>query len=135
MLVLKHKQCIRLLNAREQFKVLQLIVCSLGLAAFPNSPAPSTSADRTVSLQRLCLIFAAGVELGGALKNVLAIACGISDGVGCGNNGRAALITRGLNEITRIAAAKGANPLTMLGLAGMGDLVLTCTGRRGITNG
>ncbi|KAK9820514.1 hypothetical protein WJX72_011174 [[Myrmecia] bisecta] len=70
----------------------------------------------------------AGVELGGALKNVLAIACGISDGLGFGNNGRAALITRGLVEITRLAVALGAHPLTMGGLAGMGDLVLTCTG-------
>ncbi|GFR46634.1 hypothetical protein Agub_g8245, partial [Astrephomene gubernaculifera] len=70
----------------------------------------------------------AGVELGGALKNVLAIACGISDGLGFGNNGRAALITRGLYEITKLAVARGAHPLTMSGLAGMGDLVLTCTG-------
>ncbi|KAG2437401.1 hypothetical protein HXX76_006053 [Chlamydomonas incerta] len=69
-----------------------------------------------------------GVELGGALKNVLAIACGISDGMGFGNNTRAALITRGLYEITKLAVARGANPLTMSGLAGMGDLVLTCTG-------
>eukprot|EP00201_Polytomella_parva_P000348 CAMPEP_0175085948 /NCGR_PEP_ID=MMETSP0052_2-20121109/28962_1 /TAXON_ID=51329 ORGANISM="Polytomella parva, Strain SAG 63-3" /NCGR_SAMPLE_ID=MMETSP0052_2 /ASSEMBLY_ACC=CAM_ASM_000194 /LENGTH=367 /DNA_ID=CAMNT_0016358047 /DNA_START=229 /DNA_END=1332 /DNA_ORIENTATION=+ len=69
-----------------------------------------------------------GVELGGALKNVLAIACGISDGLGFGNNARAALITRGLYEITKLAVCRGANPLTMSGLAGMGDLVLTCTG-------
>eukprot|EP00879_Flechtneria_rotunda_P014388 GHRR01015035.1.p1 GENE.GHRR01015035.1~~GHRR01015035.1.p1 ORF type:complete len:328 (+),score=74.40 GHRR01015035.1:273-1256(+) len=69
-----------------------------------------------------------GVELGGALKNVLAIACGISDGLNMGNNARAALITRGLNEITRLAVALGSNPLTLGGLAGMGDLVLTCTG-------
>lgn len=69
-----------------------------------------------------------GVELGGALKNVLAIACGISDGCGYGCNGRAALITRGLNEMSRLAVALGAHPLTMGGLAGMGDLVLTCTG-------
>lgn len=69
-----------------------------------------------------------GIELGGALKNVLAIACGISDGLGYGHNARAALITRGLTEITRLAVALGAHPLTMGGLAGMGDLVLTCTG-------
>ena len=69
-----------------------------------------------------------GVEVGAALKNVLAIACGISDGAGLGTNARAALITRGLNEMTRLAVARGANPLTMMGLAGMGDLVLTCTG-------
>lgn len=69
-----------------------------------------------------------GVCVGGSLKNVMAIACGVSDGVGLGANARAALITRGLAEITRLAVALGANPLTMAGLAGMGDLVLTCTG-------
>ena len=69
-----------------------------------------------------------GVELGGALKNVIAIAAGSADGLGFGHNARAALITRGLAEITRIAMRMGANPLTLAGLAGMGDLVLTCTG-------
>jgi len=69
-----------------------------------------------------------GVEIGAALKNVLAIACGVSDGAGLGTNARAALITRGLAEITRVAVARGANPLTLMGLAGLGDLVLTCTG-------
>lgn len=69
-----------------------------------------------------------GVELGGALKNVVAIAAGIADGLGFGHNTRAGLITRGLAEISRLAIAKGANPLTLAGLAGMGDLVLTCTG-------
>ena len=68
------------------------------------------------------------MELGGALKNVLAIACGISDGLGFGHNARAALITRGLAEMTRLAVALGAHPLTCGGLSGMGDLVLTCTG-------
>lgn len=71
---------------------------------------------------------AVGVAIGGSLKNVMAIACGVSDGAGLGANARAALITRGLAEITRLAVALGANPLTMAGLAGMGDLVLTCTG-------
>ena len=69
-----------------------------------------------------------GVELGGPLKNVVAIAAGISDGLGFGTNARAALITRGLAEITRLAVKMGAKPLTMSGLAGLGDLVLTCTG-------
>jgi glycerol-3-phosphate dehydrogenase (NAD(P)+) len=69
-----------------------------------------------------------GVEIGAALKNVLAIACGVSDGAGLGTNARAALITRGLAEMTRLAVARGAQPLTMMGLAGLGDLVLTCTG-------
>ncbi|MDE3129144.1 MAG: NAD(P)-dependent glycerol-3-phosphate dehydrogenase, partial [Gemmatimonadota bacterium] len=69
-----------------------------------------------------------GVELGGALKNVMAVATGIHDGVGLGYNSRAALITRGLAEMTRLGAALGANPATFAGLAGLGDLVLTCTG-------
>ncbi|MCS6900013.1 MAG: NAD(P)H-dependent glycerol-3-phosphate dehydrogenase [Myxococcales bacterium] len=69
-----------------------------------------------------------GVELGGALKNVIAIAAGAGDGMGFGHNSRAAVITRGLNELAKLAVAKGANPLTIAGLAGMGDLVLTCTG-------
>ena len=70
----------------------------------------------------------AGVECGGALKNVIAIAAGASDGLGFGYNTRAMLITRGLAEIARLAVARGGNPLTLAGLAGMGDLVLTCTG-------
>jgi len=69
----------------------------------------------------------AGVELGGALKNVVAIASGISDGLGLGNNARAALITRGLAEMRRLGAAMGAREKTFSGLSGMGDLVLTCT--------
>jgi glycerol-3-phosphate dehydrogenase (NAD(P)+) len=69
-----------------------------------------------------------GVEVGGALKNVIAIAAGACDGLGFGHNTRAALITRGLAELTRLAVAKGGNVLTLAGLAGMGDLVLTCTG-------
>ena len=69
-----------------------------------------------------------GVELGGALKNVIAIAAGVVDGLGFGHNTRAALITRGLAEITRLGVALGADPLTLAGLAGMGDLILTCTG-------
>lgn len=69
-----------------------------------------------------------GVEMCGAVKNVLAIASGFSDGMNFGLDARAALITRGLAEITRLAIKKGANPLTMSGLAGIGDLVLTCTG-------
>lgn len=69
-----------------------------------------------------------GVELGGALKNVLAIASGISDSLGLGYNARAALITRGLAEMIRLGEAMGANPKTFSGLSGVGDLVLTCTG-------
>ncbi len=69
-----------------------------------------------------------GVETGGALKNVMAIATGIADGLGLGENARAALITRGLAEMTRLGVALGATPATFAGLAGLGDLVLTCTG-------
>ena len=69
-----------------------------------------------------------GVEIGGALKNVVAIAVGICDGLELGLNARAAVMTRGLREITRLGVSMGADPFTFLGLAGMGDLVLTCTG-------
>src|SRR5215207_3730772 len=69
-----------------------------------------------------------GVELGGALKNVMAVASGMVEGLGLGFNSRAALITRGLAEMTRLGVALGAKPATFAGLAGLGDLVLTCTG-------
>lgn len=69
-----------------------------------------------------------GVELGGALKNIIAIAAGVCDGIGLGHNSIAALITRGLTEITRLVVASGGREQTMAGLAGLGDLVLTCTG-------
>jgi glycerol-3-phosphate dehydrogenase (NAD(P)+) len=69
-----------------------------------------------------------GVEIGGALKNVIAIGAGISDGLGLGHNALAALVTRGLAELTRLAVATGAKAETLSGLAGLGDLVLTCTG-------
>src|SRR4051812_8892303 len=69
-----------------------------------------------------------GVELGGSLKNVMAVATGIAEGLGLGFNARAALITRGLAEMTRLGSALGAEPGTFAGLAGLGDLVLTCTG-------
>jgi glycerol-3-phosphate dehydrogenase (NAD(P)+) len=69
-----------------------------------------------------------GVQLGGALKNVIAIAAGACDGLGFGHNSRAALITRGIAEMSRLATRAGANPMTIAGLAGVGDLILTCTG-------
>ncbi|MDD4650153.1 MAG: NAD(P)-dependent glycerol-3-phosphate dehydrogenase [Desulfoplanes sp.] len=69
-----------------------------------------------------------GVELGGAVKNIMAIAAGISDGLGFGHDARAALITRGLAEMSRLGRALGAQERTFMGLSGMGDLVLTCTG-------
>ncbi|MEZ5315177.1 MAG: NAD(P)H-dependent glycerol-3-phosphate dehydrogenase [Chlamydiales bacterium] len=67
-----------------------------------------------------------GVEIGGALKNIIAIACGISDGIGFGDNAKAALMTRGLHEIRKVALIKGGKPETLNGLAGMGDLCVTC---------
>ena len=70
-----------------------------------------------------------GVEIGGALKNVIAIAAGVVEGLGLGHNALAALITRGLAEIGRVAVAAGGHRDTLAGLAGMGDLVLTCTGQ------
>jgi glycerol-3-phosphate dehydrogenase (NAD(P)+) len=69
-----------------------------------------------------------GVQMGGVVKNVIAIAAGISDGLRLGNNARAALVTRGLAEMTRLAVRMGADPLTLAGLPGLGDLVLTCAG-------
>ncbi len=68
-----------------------------------------------------------GVEMGGALKNIIALGAGICEGLGYGDNGKAAFITRGLVEMTRLAVAAGANPLTLAGLAGLGDLVATCS--------
>jgi glycerol-3-phosphate dehydrogenase (NAD(P)+) len=89
---------------------------------------------RTVAALFHCLRFRTytcedivGVELGGSVKNVLAIAAGVSDGLGYGANARAALITRGLAEIMRLGARLGSQPETMMGLSGVGDLVLTCT--------
>jgi glycerol-3-phosphate dehydrogenase (NAD(P)+) len=86
------------------------------------------AALQTESFRTYTSVDVIGVEMGGALKNVIAIAAGISDGLGFGLNARSAVITRGLAEITRIAVAMGANPLTLMGLSGLGDLVLTCTG-------
>lgn len=68
-----------------------------------------------------------GVELGGALKNIIAVGAGIIDGLGYGDNAKAALITRGLAEISRLGVAMGADPLTFIGLSGVGDLIVTCT--------
>ncbi|ALC90106.1 glycerol-3-phosphate dehydrogenase [Bacillus sp. FJAT-18017] len=68
-----------------------------------------------------------GVEIGGALKNIIALAAGITDGLGFGDNAKAALMTRGLAEIARLGTKMGANPLTFSGLAGIGDLIVTCT--------
>jgi glycerol-3-phosphate dehydrogenase (NAD(P)+) len=83
----------------------------------------NTSAFRVYSSEDLI-----GVEIGGAVKNVIAVAAGVSDGLGFGANTRAALITRGIAETARLGMAMHADPLTLSGLAGLGDLVLTCTG-------
>ena len=94
----------------------------------------SAAASRVASLLRAETLRAyesadlAGVEVGGAVKNVLAIAAGASDGLDFGHNARAALITRGLAEVGRLSVAVGGRRETMMGLAGLGDLVLTCTG-------
>src|SRR5699024_10847956 len=68
-----------------------------------------------------------GIELGGALKNIIALGAGISDGLGYGDNAKAAIMTRGLAEITRLGTTLGANPLSFLGLSGVGDLIVTRT--------
>ncbi len=91
----------------------------------------SQSAARALHGSRLRVYFSsdvAGVEIGGAVKNVMAIATGIADGLGLGANARAALITRGLAEITRLGVKLGGRPETFTGLTGAGDLILTCTG-------
>ena len=102
---------------------------AVALAA--NDPAFAREAARQLHTSRL-RIYAnddlVGVEVGGAVKNVLAIATGVCDGLGLGLNSRAALMTRGLAEIARLGLALGAERQTFMGLAGMGDLILTCTG-------
>lgn len=102
--------------------------------------AVTAAADRTETAEDIQQLFngpmlrvytstdPVGVQVGGAVKNVIALAAGMSDGMELGANARAALITRGLAEVARLAAAVGADPRTISGLSGMGDLVLTCTG-------
>ncbi|HEY7861943.1 MAG TPA: NAD(P)H-dependent glycerol-3-phosphate dehydrogenase [Gemmatimonadaceae bacterium] len=95
------------------------------------TPAPAEMVQRALSGDEFRVYThddVIGVELGGALKNVVAVATGMAEGLGMGYNARAALITRGLAEMTRLGVRMGASPLTFAGLAGMGDLVLTCTG-------
>ena len=93
------------------------LACARAVAAFHHGAARIYRSDDVV-----------GVELAGAVKNVMAIAAGLSDGMALGQNARAALIARGLAEIARLGAALGARPDTFMGLSGVGDLVLTCTG-------
>ena len=110
-------------------EVAQGLPCALTLAARDADFARSTAAG--LHGGRLRVYYTTdlpGVEIGGAVKNVLAIAVGISDGMGLGQNARAALVTRGLAEIQRLGVALGANPETIMGLTGAGDLILTATG-------
>jgi glycerol-3-phosphate dehydrogenase (NAD(P)+) len=102
------------------------------VVAAAEDPSAAAETQRIFSTPRFRVYTGAdvvGVELAGALKNVIAIAAGMLDGLGLGNNPRAALITRGLAEITRLGVAMGADPLTFAGLAGMGDLILTAAGQ------
>jgi glycerol-3-phosphate dehydrogenase (NAD(P)+) len=92
--------------------------------------AVARKAQRLLNTPSLCLYTNSdviGVELGGALKNIIALGAGIADGLGYGDNAKAALITRGLTEITALGVALGANPLTFSGLTGLGDLIATCS--------
>src|SRR5207245_7584159 len=101
-----------------------VVVASKGMGAARKVP----ELVHSITLRTYTSADPVGVQLGGAVKNVMAIATGACDGLRFGMNARAALITRGLAEMTRLGVALGADPLTFLGLAGVGDLVLTCTG-------
>jgi glycerol-3-phosphate dehydrogenase (NAD(P)+) len=95
------------------------------------SPSETLTVQHAFATERLRVYSSedvVGVEMGGALKNVIAIAAGALDGLGFGHNARAGVITRGLAEIARVAMVKGGSPLTLAGLSGLGDLILTCTG-------
>jgi glycerol-3-phosphate dehydrogenase (NAD(P)+) len=110
-------------------EVARGLPCALTLAS--RDAAFAREAAAIVHGGRMRVYYSAdlvGVEIGGAVKNVMAIAAGISDGLGLGLNARAALITRGLAELARLGAALGAAPETLMGLAGAGDLILTATG-------
>jgi glycerol-3-phosphate dehydrogenase (NAD(P)+) len=110
-------------------EVARGLPCALTLAS--SSAAFARAAAATLHGGRLRVYYSAdvtGVEIGGAVKNVMAIAVGIADGLGLGQNARAALITRGLAEITRLGVALGGKAQTFMGLAGAGDLILTATG-------
>lgn len=112
--------------AREVSLKLPTAVCAASSSADDAAAVQKTFS--TPSFRVYTNTDVTGVELGGALKNVIAISSGISDGLGLGNNARAALITRGLAEMARLGMKMGANPATFSGLSGIGDLVLTCTG-------
>jgi len=126
---LREVRCGVLSGPSFALEVAQGLPCALTLAAADRDFARSAAA--LVHGARLRVYHSAdlvGVEIGGAVKNVLAIAVGICDGLGLGQNARAALITRGLAEIVRLGVALGGAPETLMGLAGAGDLILTATG-------
>ncbi|MFT8551686.1 MAG: NAD(P)H-dependent glycerol-3-phosphate dehydrogenase [Acetobacter okinawensis] len=129
--------------ARERSDVLGAVLCgpnfareiAAGLPAAAVLAAPDPARAQALSHLLSTPLFrlyastdCAGVQLGAAAKNVIAVASGVTIGAGLGENARAALITRGLAEITRLATALGGQPATLAGLAGLGDLLLTCTG-------
>ena len=110
-------------------EVAQGLPAAVTVAAYSETVAREIqSVLSTPSLRAYTSKDVIGVQMGGVIKNVIAIAAGISDGLGLGHNARAALITRGLAEMTRLAIRMGAEPLTLAGLPGVGDLILTCTG-------
>jgi glycerol-3-phosphate dehydrogenase (NAD(P)+) len=110
-------------------EVAQGLPAALTVAAYSEKIAAEIQTLlSTASLRAYTSKDVIGVQMGGVIKNVIAIAAGISDGLGLGHNARAALITRGLAEMTRLAIRMGAEPLTLAGLPGVGDLLLTCTG-------
>jgi glycerol-3-phosphate dehydrogenase (NAD(P)+) len=110
-------------------EVAQGLPTALVLASRDEGFAAGTAAAlNTPRLRLYSSLDLTGVELGGAVKNVVAIAAGISDGLALGRNARAALVTRGLAEMVRLGVARGGNAETFMGLTGLGDLVLTCTG-------
>jgi glycerol-3-phosphate dehydrogenase (NAD(P)+) len=109
-------------------EILQNLPAAAVVAA--QDEAVAKKAQRLLNTPSLCLYTntdVTGVELGGALKNIIALGAGIADGLGYGDNAKAALITRGLTEIAALGVALGANPLTFAGLTGLGDLIATCS--------
>jgi glycerol-3-phosphate dehydrogenase (NAD(P)+) len=110
-------------------EVAQQLPAAVTVAAYDEAVARSVQQTlSTGSLRVYTSPDVIGVQIGGVVKNVIAIAAGISDGLNLGQNARAALVTRGLAEMTRLAMRMGADPLTLAGLPGLGDLVLTCAG-------
>ncbi|MGH7854707.1 MAG: NAD(P)H-dependent glycerol-3-phosphate dehydrogenase [Candidatus Binatia bacterium] len=110
-------------------EVAQQLPAAVTVAAYDDAVARSV--QQILSTRNLRVYTSSdviGVQIGGVVKNIIAIAAGISDGLKLGQNARAALITRGLAEMTRLAARMGADPLTLAGLPGLGDLILTCAG-------